>query len=71
MSRTSDPIVSPVGWFKSSYSNGSGGECLEAAALGDDGTAVRDSKDPGRAVLAFRHGAWADFVGAIRTGRLG
>ncbi|MEV6778976.1 DUF397 domain-containing protein [Streptomyces syringium] len=71
MSGTSDPIASSVGWFKSSYSNGSGGECLEAAALGVDGTAVRDSKVPGGAVLAFPHGAWADFVGAIRMGRFG
>ena len=57
-------------WLKSSYSGGSGSECLEAA-LGADSTAVRDSKDPTRATLAFPHGAWADFVGAIRMGRLG
>ncbi|MEU2516412.1 DUF397 domain-containing protein [Streptomyces syringium] len=70
MSGTSDPIASPVGWFKSSYSNGSGGECLETA-VGEGHTTVRDSKDPGRATLAFSHRAWADFVGAMRMGRLG
>lgn len=68
MSGTPGPIGSPVGWFKSSYSNGSGGECLEAA-VEEGHTAVRDSKDPTRATIAFPHSAWADFVGAIRMGR--
>ncbi|MEV4872597.1 DUF397 domain-containing protein [Streptomyces syringium] len=56
-------------WLKSSYSGGSGSECLEAA-VGEVHTAVRDSKNPDRATIAFPHSAWADFVGAIRMGRL-
>lgn len=57
-------------WFKSSHSGAGTTECVEAAFRAHH-TAVRDSKDPTRATLAFPHGAWADFVGAIRMGRFG
>ncbi|MEW2575029.1 DUF397 domain-containing protein [Streptomyces syringium] len=57
-------------WFKSSYSGAGTTECVETAFRRHH-TTVRDSKDPTRATLAFPHGAWADFVGAIRMGRLG
>lgn len=49
-------------WFKSSYSSGEGGACVEVAA---DGTAVRvrDSKERSTGPqLAFTRGAWAWFV---------
>ncbi|MFE7956332.1 DUF397 domain-containing protein [Streptomyces sp. NPDC057413] len=48
-------------WFKSSYSSGEGGACVEVAA---DATAVRvrDSKERGGPQLAFTRGAWAGFV---------
>ncbi|MFE0785271.1 DUF397 domain-containing protein [Streptomyces mutabilis] len=48
-------------WFKSSYSAGDGGECVEVAVR----TAtvhVRDSKDTTRAALAVEATAWAAFV---------
>lgn len=54
-------------WRKSSYSNGSGGECVEVASAGD-GTLVRDSKDPEGPVLAFPVDAWADFVRGLKDG---
>ena len=57
-------------WRKSSYSNGTGGECVEVAESGG-GTAVRDSKVPHGARIAVRRAAWGDFVGALREGRLG
>ena len=57
-------------WHKSSYSNGMGGECVEVAAFDED-VAVRDSKDPHGPRIALRSPAWADFVGALRQGRLG
>ncbi|MEU1804432.1 DUF397 domain-containing protein [Streptomyces sp. NPDC019937] len=63
--------ISPLQWQKSSYSNGSGGNCVETAKLPDHATAVRDSKEPGRGVLGFSAGAWGDFVAAVRGGRLG
>jgi hypothetical protein len=48
-------------WFKSSYSSGEGGACVEVAA---DTTAVhvRDSKERGGPQLAFARSAWAGFV---------
>jgi Domain of unknown function (DUF397) len=55
-------------WRKSSYSNGSGGNCVEVAA--GRGRAlvafVRDSKDRGGPVLAFTAEAWEVFVAAVR-----
>ncbi|MGP9020626.1 DUF397 domain-containing protein [Streptomyces sp. BR1] len=56
-------------WFKSSYSNGSGGECVEAVFLAG-GAAVRDSKRPHGPRLTFADPSWADFVGALRAGRM-
>ncbi|WP_408056205.1 DUF397 domain-containing protein [Streptomyces ureilyticus] len=48
-------------WYKSSYSTGSGGECVEVAAR--SGTVhVRDSKDTTRAALAVEPTAWTAFV---------
>ncbi|WP_432012465.1 DUF397 domain-containing protein [Streptomyces cucumeris] len=63
--------IPPVTWHKSSYSNGAGGNCVECARLGDEQTAVRDSKDPGGPVLGFSQRAWGDFLAAVRSRRLG
>lgn len=57
-------------WRKSSYSNGTGGECVEVAEFGGI-TAVRDSKVPAGPRVSIRRAAWGDFVGALRTSRLG
>ncbi|GGN53646.1 hypothetical protein GCM10011579_012040 [Streptomyces albiflavescens] len=54
--------VSP--WFKSSYSNGAGGECVECAHS-VDGALVRDSKRPCGPVVAFRAGVWWSFIQAL------
>ncbi|MET4924319.1 DUF397 domain-containing protein [Streptomyces sp. PSRA5] len=58
-----------VVWFKSSYSGGNTTECVEVAELAGI-TAVRDSKVPTGPRIAVQHGAWADFVGALRASRL-
>lgn len=51
-----------LAWFKSSYSAGDGGECVEVAArLGL--THVRDSKDKAGAIVSLTPDAWAKFVG--------
>jgi hypothetical protein len=63
------PIRSEHQWFKSSYSGGSGTECVEAAFV-RDGCAVRDSKDISGPRLSFSSEAWADFVGAVRDAGL-
>ncbi|MEV0783315.1 DUF397 domain-containing protein [Streptomyces sp. NPDC050423] len=59
-----------TGWFKSSYSGGSNGDCLEVA----DGCAalpVRDSKAGSAGPAAvFSAGGWASFVAAVKDGRL-
>ncbi|WP_327326867.1 DUF397 domain-containing protein [Streptomyces sp. NBC_01210] len=48
-------------WFKSSYSTGSGGECVEVAAC--PGTIhVRDSKDMAGPTLRVASEGWAAFV---------
>ncbi|MGW6603747.1 DUF397 domain-containing protein [Streptomyces sp. NPDC055036] len=57
-------------WIKSSYSGGSGTECVEVAGLAD-GSVIRDSKDPDRARLVFRGTAWGRFVLGVREGQLG
>jgi hypothetical protein len=64
MTRPSD-----LTWSKSSYSNGTGGECVEVAASAMD-VAVRDSKVPHGARLDIRPAAWGEFVDALREGRL-
>lgn len=55
-------------WRKSSYSGGNGGDCVEVAVLSDDSHAVRDSKNPGGPVLAFRPDDWRAFTVAIKAG---
>ncbi|MHB9857984.1 DUF397 domain-containing protein [Streptomyces sp. YIM S03343] len=55
------PAAGALNWHKSSYSSGSGGDCVEVA---DAGTAVlvRDSKQPGEAFLSVGVDGWAAFV---------
>ncbi|WP_280364280.1 DUF397 domain-containing protein [Nocardia wallacei] len=57
-------------WFKSSYSTQSG-ECVEVAFLDDGGVGVRDSKNPGGAVLRFVPGEWDAFTVGVKEGRFG
>ncbi|MEH0423552.1 DUF397 domain-containing protein [Streptomyces sp. B21-083] len=56
-----------AGWFKSSYSGGSQGECLEVAR-GHAGVPVRDSKAVAGPALVFSVRGWAAFVGAVKDG---
>ncbi|MER6148166.1 DUF397 domain-containing protein [Streptomyces hirsutus] len=48
-------------WFKSSYSSGGGGECVEVAAT-PGAVLIRDSKQPAAARLAVGADVWAGFV---------
>jgi hypothetical protein len=55
-------------WRKSTYSGGSGGQCVEVA----DGLPVipvRDSKDPEGPALIFPPAAWTAFITAVKAGR--
>ncbi|MDT0613386.1 DUF397 domain-containing protein [Streptomyces lancefieldiae] len=51
-------------WFKSSYSGGSGTECVECAHADDD-TLIRDSKQPEGPVMRIRNRTWHMFVRAL------
>jgi hypothetical protein len=51
-------------WFKSSYSGGSGTECIEVADLRTE-VAVRDSKQPSGAHIAVQRSAWTRFIAAV------
>ena len=59
--------MSELRWYKSSYSNGTGGSCVEVAGL-PDGTLVRDTKDRTRPPLHCTAQAWHAFVQAVKTG---
>ncbi|MFE4794529.1 DUF397 domain-containing protein [Streptomyces sp. NPDC056708] len=52
-------------WFKSSYSGGSGTECVEVANLVTV-VGVRDSKHPEGPRVAFQRSAWDEFVRDLR-----
>ncbi|MFF8397460.1 DUF397 domain-containing protein [Streptomyces sp. NPDC016172] len=56
-----------VVWRRSSYSNGSGGECVEVADGCPGVMPVRDSKasDAGP-VLLFRAPAWTAFLSSLK-----
>ncbi|MCF6524839.1 DUF397 domain-containing protein [Streptomyces sp. JJ36] len=60
MLRNSD--VLPDAWRKSSYSNGSGGDCVEVADGVPGLVPVRDSKQAGGPVLAFPEEQWTTFL---------
>ncbi|WP_433890240.1 DUF397 domain-containing protein [Streptomyces sp. CA-111067] len=55
------------GWRKSSYSNGSGGSCLEVLDGQPAAVPVRDSKDPHGPALLFPAAAWAAFIADVKA----
>ncbi|WP_328668252.1 DUF397 domain-containing protein [Streptomyces sp. NBC_00322] len=50
-----------LAWYKSSYSGGDGGECVEVA-VDESAVHLRDSKTRAIAQLTFRREKWAAFV---------
>ncbi|SCF97369.1 DUF397 domain-containing protein [Streptomyces sp. Ncost-T10-10d] len=52
-------------WFKSSYSGGSGTECIEVADL-ISAIGVRDSKQPQGPRIAVQRSTWTEFVQSLR-----
>lgn len=59
---TKADTLTGANWFTSSYSNGSGGNCVEGARLADGVMAVRDSKNPQGPALLFPANAWRAFT---------
>ncbi|MGP3986949.1 DUF397 domain-containing protein [Streptomyces sp. 3N207] len=64
--------LSTARWRKSSYSNGSGGNCVEVAADATGGMVpVRDTKTaPTGPVLTFPAHQWTRFISALHNGNL-
>ncbi|MGW7520848.1 DUF397 domain-containing protein [Streptomyces sp. NPDC054796] len=59
--------VGELSWFKSSYSGGSGGNCVEVAEA-ETTVYVRDTKDRGGPTLSIPGGQWNAFVTHITAG---
>ncbi|MEU6394917.1 DUF397 domain-containing protein [Streptomyces sp. NPDC046939] len=60
------PGVAELAWFKSSYSSGEGGQCVEVATSAG-AVHVRDTKDRARGMVDVAPSAWSAFVGfAVR-----
>ena len=57
-------------WRKSSYSGGSGGNCVEVAAGLPGVVAMRDSKDPDGAKLFFTRAEWDPETPQIAQGEM-
>ena len=55
-------------WVKSSYSSGTGGNCVELARL-PASVLVRDSKNPDGPELAFTAAEWEAFTHRVKAGR--
>ncbi|WP_369144159.1 DUF397 domain-containing protein [Streptomyces sp. R44] len=60
--------VNNAQWFKSSYSNGDGGNCVEVTYDVAGVVPVRDSKVTDGPVLVVPAAAWASFVAAVHKG---
>ena len=54
-------------WSKSTYSDGSGNNCVEIAAVAS-GVGVRDSKDEYGPALVVSGSEWRGFVALVRSG---
>lgn len=54
-------------WHKSSYSGGSGGNCLEVALSTAPHIPVRDSKNPLGPKLVFRAASWSLFIEQLKS----
>ncbi|MFF3172542.1 DUF397 domain-containing protein [Streptomyces sp. NPDC057900] len=63
---SSDYGHSMATWRKSTYSDGSGGNCLEVLDGVPEAVPVRDSKVSDGPVLMFRVAAWQSFVDDLR-----
>ncbi|MEU8789023.1 DUF397 domain-containing protein [Streptomyces sp. NPDC048643] len=61
--------LTPV-WFKSSYSGGSGTECVECAHT-NEGTLIRDSKTSASPLISVRPPAWQAFIRSLPEPRTG
>jgi hypothetical protein len=61
-------MASEMGWRKSSYSGGQGGNCIEVADH-DSRVIVRDSKESQGPILRFSPDAWRRFAEQVKGAR--
>lgn len=61
---TAPDVAEESAWFKSSYSNDSGGNCIEITDLLNH-IGIRDSKDKTGPALVVPAAAWSSFVGMV------
>ncbi|MFJ4896437.1 DUF397 domain-containing protein [Streptomyces sp. NPDC088727] len=60
------PELSTARWRSSSYSNASGGECVEVSDDFPGIVPVRDSKNPTGPALIVQTEAWGAFVSSLK-----
>ncbi|MBZ4323881.1 DUF397 domain-containing protein [Streptomyces huiliensis] len=65
MTRTPPPARDAAAWRKSSHSDPVGAACVEASDRFADRVLIRDSKNPGRAILIFPLASWHAFTTAL------
>jgi Domain of unknown function (DUF397) len=65
-----DTDLSRAVWRKSTFSNGSGGNCVEVARNLAGIVAVRDSKQPDGPKLIVQAGEWRAFIARTRQARV-
>ncbi|MFF1686905.1 DUF397 domain-containing protein [Streptomyces sp. NPDC058254] len=61
--------LSTAAWRKSSYSDGSGGNCLEVTHDHPGLVPVRDSKNPDGPKLVLRAETWTAFIADLKGER--
>ncbi|MET7888765.1 DUF397 domain-containing protein [Streptomyces avermitilis] len=61
-------VAEESAWFKSSYSNDTGGSCVEIAPLKDRQVGIRDSKDKQGPALVVPTSSWAAFLTVVQSG---
>jgi hypothetical protein len=66
-----DADLTGATWRKSTYSNGNGGNCVEATAAPGDHLALRDSKNPTGPALLFSTRRWRTFIQGIKLSNTG
>ncbi|WP_275561442.1 DUF397 domain-containing protein [Streptomyces sp. 5-6(2022)] len=70
---SADLDLTAAQWVRSTYSDGSGGQCVEFSrtfAQTHDAIPVRDSKNPHGPALIFSAQGWSSFVSTLMRGEL-
>ena len=66
-----DADLTGATWRKSTYSNGNGGNCVEATTTPGGHPALRDSKNPSGPALLFTTSQWHTFIEDIKLSQPG